>query len=239
MPSGVTLIQSIAAMKNRIRKILTNLESVREDLLALSDDIWLSINHNDSGALQEGVQFKLEYNDKLNTFNRLSGDISRLVQHFTATDLETLPEPETQHHLAREQRERIIRELDRQTPHGLDEDWRYKRPHGLVLQGEPYVGVVTWRRVYEIVCNHLAELNPPLFKTLPEHERFISNRGNQAFSADPELLRYPMELTAGLHAEANLSANSIRDNISTLLDVFGIDIGEFRAYFREDRDAEE
>lgn len=31
-------------MKTRIREILSDLDSVRENLLALSDDIWLSMN---------------------------------------------------------------------------------------------------------------------------------------------------------------------------------------------------
>ena len=52
-------------MTNRIRSILQQLEQVREDLLALSDDIWLSIDHNDNQALQEGVAFKKEYNAKV------------------------------------------------------------------------------------------------------------------------------------------------------------------------------
>lgn len=34
-------------MMDRIRNILQRLEQTREDLLALSDDIWLSIDHND------------------------------------------------------------------------------------------------------------------------------------------------------------------------------------------------
>jgi hypothetical protein len=226
-------------MKNRIRKILTNLENVREDLLALSDDIWLSIDHNHSEALQEGVRFKLQYNEKLDSFNQLSSDLSRLVQRFTDTDLEPAPVPDVTSRSAKEQRERIIKELDRETAHGLDEDWRYKRPHGFILQGQPQIGVVTWRRVYELVCHQLAEQNSELFDSLPEHELFISNRGNQAFSRDPELLRQPMELTDGILAEANLSANSIRTNIGTLLDVFDIGHDEFKVYFREDRDADE
>ena len=45
---------------DRTRHILEDLEAVRENLLALSDDIWLSIDHND--ALVEGVQFKQAYN---------------------------------------------------------------------------------------------------------------------------------------------------------------------------------
>ncbi|WP_201215073.1 hypothetical protein [Halochromatium roseum] len=34
-------------MMDRIRSILEQLEQTRDDLLALSDDIWLSIDHND------------------------------------------------------------------------------------------------------------------------------------------------------------------------------------------------
>ena len=41
-------------MTDRIRDILEQLEQVREDLLALSDDIWNSIDHNDDQALDEG-----------------------------------------------------------------------------------------------------------------------------------------------------------------------------------------
>lgn len=40
-------------MTNRIRNILEQLEQTREDLLAVSDDIWLSIDHNDTEALED------------------------------------------------------------------------------------------------------------------------------------------------------------------------------------------
>ena len=52
-------------MTDRIRNILQSLERVREDLLALSDDIWLSIDHNDNDAMQEGVAFKRKYNERM------------------------------------------------------------------------------------------------------------------------------------------------------------------------------
>jgi hypothetical protein len=42
-------------MPDRTREILEDLEAVRENLLALSDEIWQSINHNDPEALEEGV----------------------------------------------------------------------------------------------------------------------------------------------------------------------------------------
>ncbi|AUB83828.1 hypothetical protein [Candidatus Thiodictyon syntrophicum] len=75
-------------MTNRIRSILEQLEQVREDLLALSDDIWQSIDHNDSQALDEGVAFKKEYNAKMAAFDQLAGELSALVQQFTAVKLD-------------------------------------------------------------------------------------------------------------------------------------------------------
>ena len=55
----------------RTRQILEDLEAVRENLLALSDDIWLSIDHNDPAALEEGVAFKRAYNAKAAAFDTL------------------------------------------------------------------------------------------------------------------------------------------------------------------------
>lgn len=226
-------------MKNRVRTILTNLESVREDLLALSDDIWLSIDHNDSEALDEGVKFKKDYNARLTEFEKLSDGISTLIQHFTETELEPADTPAEEHSSSGDaEQERIIKELDVQAPHTLDEDWCYIRPHGYVLDGRAYKDLVTWRRLYELVCLQLAGRDSTIFARLPEQEEFISNRGNQAFSRDPDQLRHAMNLSDGIYAEANLSANSIRKNIKALLAEFGVDESEFRVYFREDRDAE-
>ena len=70
-------------VQSRIRQILEDLEAVRENLLALSDDIWLSIDHNDTDALEEGVEFKRQYNEKMAAFDTLATELSRMVQQFT------------------------------------------------------------------------------------------------------------------------------------------------------------
>ncbi len=54
-------------MTDRTRQILEDLEAVRENLLAPADDIWQSIDHNDAQPLEEGVEFRREYNEKLDT----------------------------------------------------------------------------------------------------------------------------------------------------------------------------
>jgi len=104
-------------MTDRTRIILEDLEAVRENLLALSDDIWLSIDHNDPDALEEGVAFKRTYNEKLAAFDSLATELSVLVQQFTSVNLEA--EEQTGGDSESENR-RIIQELDCEEPHGLE-----------------------------------------------------------------------------------------------------------------------
>ena len=47
-------------MTDRIRNILRELDQTRENLLALSDDIWLSIDHNNTVAMREGAAIGLD-----------------------------------------------------------------------------------------------------------------------------------------------------------------------------------
>mgnify|MGYP006298752989 CR=1 FL=1 len=75
-------------MKQKIRTILNDLENMRENLLSLSDDIWLDIDHNDSEALREGAEFKLAYNEKMADFGKVADDLSDLIQQFAGLDLE-------------------------------------------------------------------------------------------------------------------------------------------------------
>lgn len=226
------------SIKKRVRQILTNLEHVRESLFALSDDIWLNIDHNDPDALNEGVTFKRVYNEKMIGFNQQASGLSDLIQHFTHVSLETPISAHSGRNGVAEN-ERIIRELDRDTPHTLSEDMSYKRPYGFVLQGQAYKDIATWQRVYKLTCFQLARTHPNLFAALDTHPDFISRRGNKDFSRNPEELRMPLELSHGMYAEANLSANNIRDRVKKLLQAFGIGQSECVIYLREDRDAEE
>jgi len=58
-------------MTERTRQILEDLEAVRDNLLAFADDIWHSIDHNDAQALEEGVEFKRKYDERLAAFDAL------------------------------------------------------------------------------------------------------------------------------------------------------------------------
>jgi hypothetical protein len=225
-----------APMRQRIQSILTNLEVVGEDLLALSDDIWLNIDHNDSAAVEKGAAFKIAFNKAIGEYREISARLSHLFEDFTQVptfEAPSAPESDAE----RERRERSIRSLDRSVPHGLGEDFRYKRPAIFTLNGVPFDGTNTWSQVYETLCRYLALLNPAVFEALPTNPDFVSSKGNKYFSRQPSDLRLPRDYGRGVLAETNLSANQIRDNIKRLLSAFGLREKAFTVYLREDRDA--
>src|SRR5436190_13855450 len=131
----------------RTRQILEDLEAVRENLLALSEDIWRSIDHDDQHALEEGFRFKKEYNEKVKSFNAAATDLSALVQQFTSVKLDASEQTSQDD---RKQYERIIAELNRNEPHSLSEDFTFKRPHGFIFGEHAVSGITTWQRLYEL-----------------------------------------------------------------------------------------
>ncbi len=221
-------------MTERTLQILRDLEAVQENLLALSDEIWLSIDHNDSDALEEGVEFKRAYNSKLAAFDALSSELSQIVQKFTRVDLAVEEESGDDDS---QSNQRIIEQLNREQPHSIDEDFTFKRPHGFILDGAATTGITTWRRLYEIVCVALVRRNGELFRGLFDHDKFVSSRGHRQFTADPSELRSPSRLKEGIYTEINLSANGLRDVIRNLLDAYEIPRDRLLVFLREDRHA--
>jgi hypothetical protein len=227
-------------MTNAIRNILQDLERVRENMLALSDDIWLSIDHNDPEALQAGVEFKQAYNERMIRFDKLASEISEQVQQYTAVRIDE-PEQEEQVPISesdQQKNERIIRDLDREEAHAIGEDFTFKRPYGFVLCGQGFKEVITWRRIFEQVCRILKAHDADQFNGLPDNPDFKTRRGNVYFSTDPDKLRVASEVVPGLFAEVNLSANHLRNLIRDLLKTFQIPETDITIYLRQDRDAE-
>jgi hypothetical protein len=218
----------------RIRNLLNDLEAVRENLLALSDDIWQAIDHNDPDSLEAGVEFKRAYNTQAAAFDKNATELSTLVQKYTSVRLE---EAEKTGGRNDAENERIIRDLNREEPHRLDENFTYKRPHGFVLDGRATTGITTWQRLYELVCHQLLAADEDRFRSLEEHPDFISPRGHRIVTRDRVSLRKAMELPGDLFIESNLSANSICDVIRRILGEFGIPEDRMQIYLRQDRDA--
>ena len=221
-------------MTDRTRLLLEDLEAVRENLLALSDDIWQSIDHNDPDSLEEGVAFKRNYNEKLAAFDTLATELSRLVQQFTSVNLSL---EEKTGGDSESENQRIIQELDRDVPHSLDEDFTWKRPYGFILLGRGTTGITTWKRLFELFCLQLLAHDRDRFRSLVKHPEFVSKRGHHSFSHTRDPLRSALQLDTDLFTEINLSANSIRDTIRRMLVIFEIPIADLKVFLREDRDS--
>lgn len=218
----------------RTRRILEELETVRENLLALSDDIWEGIDCQDLTAFDDGVRFMRSYVEKMGAFDALAAELSALIQQYTQVRLEA---GEYTSQEDGEENERIIRELNREQPYSLNESFTYKRPHGFVLEGQATIGITTWKRLFELVCRQLFQRSPDRFRALIDHPEFISNRGNHSVTRDAAALRGALAVADGIFIECNLSANGIRDMIVRLLAAYDIPHDRMQLFLREDRDA--
>ena len=223
-------------MENKIRNILSNLKSVQEDLLALSDDLWLEIDHNDNNSMEHGVKFKSDFNMCNLQFTQSANSLSDLIQNYTNTPLYT-PEERKNDVVVQSERERIIKELNTREPHSLSEDFKYKRPFGFVLENSAYENKLTWSEVYNQICTYLHNKDASLFESLGNNPDHISNRNNKYFSRQSGDLRSAQKCGSSIFIEMNLSANQIRDSIIRLLKTFKIQEKKLIIYFREDRDA--
>lgn len=231
-----SLIAANKKMKDKANQLREALERINEDLLTLSDDIWLGIDHNDAEALEEGYAFKKTFNAQQEGFAKAAQGIIEVLENYAAPQKSEAAEPTTGRN--RTQRERKIAELDRHKPHSLKEEFAYKRPYGMKLEGEAYTGLRTWKAIYRQVFKHLEAKDKSKFAKLDLCEAAISRRGNAYYSKDKSAVRQAMPIGSGLYAEVNLSANLIRDSIARLLDEFSIPHSKIIFYLREDRDAE-
>ena len=220
--------------QDRTRQILEDLEAVRENLLALSDDIWLSIDHNDPKALEEGVQFK-------RTLQREDAGLRpvglRAFRHDPAVHQRPAgvggtigpggPRAE------RADRPRVE---PRRTPF-------YRR--GFHLQTPPRVhsrrpgndGHDHLAAAFRVGVPTIASPQPRPIPALPDNADFVSSRGHRGFNRNAEELRSASEIGEGIFAEINLSANGLRDTLRRLLATFEIPATDLRLFLREDRDA--
>ncbi|TNJ35939.1 hypothetical protein [Prosthecochloris vibrioformis] len=221
--------------QEKIRELLDTLNSLQENLLGLPDDMLLGIDPRDNESLEQGSRFIIDYNNSLGLFVESSSKIASLIKAHFRIDPEK--DEVVEESANRQQRERLIAELDQTVPHTLEENFTYKRPFGFILGETAVKGLKTWKSLYLSVLDILQSADPEKFAALPHTDRFISNRGNPLFSNNHSILRVGEKLPSGLYTEVNLSANMIRNNLYDLLEHFGYDPKAMKIYLREDRDA--
>ncbi len=217
--------------------MLDQMNTLKEQLLSLPDDMLLNIDPRDNRSLESGVNFIKSFNDNYAQFADGIQKIEiQIKQHFSID-----PEQEEVVHdttSGANQVNRLIKELDKTESHSIDESFTFKRPFGFVLGNTAYKGIKTWKNLYIQVLKELKAMDPVRFANLPSESKFISRRGNPLFATSEEGLRSAEKLHNRFYIETNLSANSITTAISDLLVFFDIKPSSIKIYLREDRDAQ-
>jgi hypothetical protein len=168
----------------RVQQILTDLERVQENLIALSDDIWLEIDHNNSDTLEEEVKLKIKFNKKLVEFNNIAGEIASSIEHFTKVTSQQV-DVGTGGTL---EYTNIIAELKRTRRYTLEEDFTSKRPYGFIFKEQAYKGINTWKNLYHIFCKQLVAKDLSSFQEFMQNPEARTVRGGAMFAIDSEHL---------------------------------------------------
>lgn len=224
----------MTSSEKTITSILKDLTSVHENLLSLSNDIWNSIDHNDSEKLDEGYQFKKEFNRLLDDFEKNKNNICVLVSQFTGIKVDEQPQV-----IEKEDSEnqRIIKELNKNEPHEITEDFTFKRPTAFIFNGCAYTEMNCWSELYIQFVACLAKMDSSKLKSIADNPDFISKQNRKYYSATPKELRKPGKVMNDFFVETNLSANDFAKRIIELLTHIGMKISDITIYLRQDRNA--
>lgn len=220
---------------NTIVTILKDLSNVHDNLYLLSEDIWNSIDHNDSEKLDEGYQFKKEFNRLLNEFEKNKDAISVLVSQFTGVKvpekIEEVVEKDT------EENKRRVKDLDRNIPHEITENFTSKRPTAFIFDGCAYVEMNCWSDLYAQFVACLAKRDSIKLKSIADNPDYVSSQNKKYFSSNPEDLRKSKKIINDFFVEINLNANDFAKRIMELLEFFDMKKSDIRIYLRQDRNA--
>ena len=224
----------MSASDKTISLILKDLTNVHENLLSLSEDIWDSIDHNNQEKLDEGYQFKKEFNRLLDIFEQNSSEISTLVSQFIGIKAD-----EEAREVSKDaaENQRIIKELNKDTPHSLTEDFTYKRPYAFIFDGCAYTDTLNWSDLYTSFASCLAKKDPALLKSMADNPDYMSNQNKKYYSSSDKDVRLPRKIMNDFFIETNLSANHIVKKMMEMLNVFKIPLDNITIYLRQDRNA--
>ncbi len=224
----------MTASEKTISSILKDLTNVHENLLSLSNDIWNSIDHNNPEKLDEGYQFKKEFNHFLDDFEKNKNDISVLVSQFTGVKLDEQPKE-----VKKEDSEnlRLIKELDKNEPHKITEDFTFKRPTAFIFNGCAYTDLNNWTDFFIQFAACAAKNNPAKLKEMAELPELISKQNRKYYSTEIGDLRKPVKIMNDFYVETNLSANDFAKRISEILNNLGMNTSDITIYLRQDRNA--
>lgn len=224
----------MTASEKTISSILKDLTTVHENLLALSDYIWDSIDHNDNAKLEEGCQFKKEFNRLVEEFEKNRNDISVLVSQFTGVIVDEQPKTVVKED---SENQRIIKELNKNEPHEITEDFTFKRPTAFIFNGCAYTEMNNWTDLYVQFIASAAKLNPSKIKEMADMPELISKQNKKYYSTNKNDVRKPGKIMNDFFVETNFSANDFAKRIIEIINHLEMKTSDITIYLRQDRNA--
>lgn len=218
----------------KINRILKELTNAREDLWALNDDIWHTLDHSSIEEVQAATSFQIQYIKLLDQFAQNSEGITTLISQFTGIREEIVPVIKN---VNDSKNERLIKELRKEEAHSIDEDFTYKRPYGFIIDGCAYSGFETWKDLYIQFCKHISNTDADKFDALAKNQSLISKQNRKYFSTNKQDIRYPELITDKTYVELNLSANHFAKRIKEIAGIYGIDAALITIFLQQDRNA--
>ena len=226
-----------------VHQLLTQLAEVQSALQTLPQHLLHRIDAANNQSLQEGLKTLQEFNDNLAAFEKATGAISQQLQGFfenLSPPQPKKPTPAKTHPKTAPPKapsnassvKKTLRDLKRFPCITLDDSFTHKKPYGFQLQDQAWSQLQSWREVYLSFLNALIQHDPAAFARLPKDLDYISKSGNPMFGYDNTSFRDGKALANGLFVEANLSAESIRSHMKSLLKTFEIPEEECRLYLR-------
>lgn len=220
--------------EDKINKILKELTGTYENLLSLRDDIWIGLDHSSIEEVEVASEFQKQYIRLLDQFSKNSEEIAALVSQFTGVrEKETPVVIDSKDY----NNERIIKELNKEEPHSITEDFTYKKPYAIIIENCAYKGLENWKDVYKQICKHLAKKNEKLFDSLSSNKELISKQNKKYFTTDKKEIRRAEKITEKTFVEMNLSANDFVKRIQEIFTVFNLQNDDLIIYLRQDRNA--
>ena len=219
---------------NIISSILEDLTNVHENMISLSNDIWSSIDHNNTENLEKGYQLKKEFNRLLDEFDQNKNSICTLISEFTGVQIDRRPKIVYNEHF---ENQRIIKELDKTKPHEVTENFTFKRPTAFIFNNCAYTNLHSWTDLFVQFVSCMTKLNPSKLKEMADLPEFISKQNRKYYSADKKDLRTPVKIMNDFYVETDLSANEFAKRIIEIINHFGMKNSDITIYLWQDRNA--
>lgn len=223
----------MAYTNEKVDKILKELTSAREDLWALNDDIWHNLDHSSIDEVQAAAQFQVKYLELLEQFAINSQEITALITQFTGIEAEAPKVVEKEN----TENQRLIKELNKNTPHEITEDFTFKRPTAFIFDGCAYVEMNCWSELFIQFVACLAKKEPAKLMKLADNPDFISKQNRKYYSSSPKELRKPGKVLNDFYVETNRSANDLMKLVVDLLKYFELPLSSVTIFLRQDRNA--